>query len=160
MADRLLPPTTHPGSNLAQPLPTPPQGPNLDCIAIKSSDQSQQDVCQTISRRFPEAKDFLKERLATSIERRRARFLKSQQQDKEARLSSTKSGTSTDLESKHSGKSLETETGSPKSTDTMRWQNQEDLPKSPEIGSSQTHFVCQICFLSTSSKEAKGDSWM
>ena len=133
---------------------------SLSRIAIQTMDQFQDNAPQIISEKFSEAKDFLKERLALSIERRRARLLDRRPQHDEARAPSDKPRSLAELESKHSAENPGSESSSAKSAEAQRWKIKECFPKELEIDNSQSHFVCHICFRSTRSEEAKGDLWM
>jgi hypothetical protein len=128
-------------------------------ITTQMRKKIREEASQIVSQKCPEAKEFLKERLAISIERRRTRFLYRRQED-EASARAKKTRTLTEFETKHFRKPLELERGSIKSTESMRWKNKEDFPKPPKTESSQSHLVCQICFFSIPSEEAKGDLWM
>jgi hypothetical protein len=123
-------------------------------------DKFQENESQIISEKFPEAKDFLKERLALSIERRRTRLLDRRSQHDEVRVASNKSRSFTELESKNSTENPRSETSSAKTAEAQKWKVQECFPKELEIDNSQSHFLCHICFRSTPSEEAKGDLWM
>jgi hypothetical protein len=123
-------------------------------------DKFQENESQIISEKFPEAKDFLKERLALSIERRRTRLLDRRSQHDEVRVPSNKSRSFTELESKNSTENPGSETSSAKTAEAQKWKVQECFPKELEIDNSQSQFLCHICFRSTPSEEAKGDLWM
>lgn len=118
----------------------------------------QEEAFEIVSESFPQAKVFLKERLADSIQQRQARLSSWRQEHREAKPSERAVGAS--KEAKQSDKCTESNESSTRSVESMRWNTGGDLPKAPKIEHSQKHFVCQICFLPTPPEEAKGDLWM
>ena len=133
---------------------------SLSRIVIQTMDHFQENDSQIISEIFPEAKDFLKERLALSIEKRRNRFLDRRPQHGGARTSSNKPKSLVELESRNFAENPGSESSSAKSAEAQRWKIKECFPKELKIDGSQSHFVCHICFCSMPSEEAKGDLWM
>ena len=129
-------------------------------VEVKTKDQLQNKDSQVISEKFPEAKEYLKDRLAVSIERRRNRFLGWRRQNDESRASGNNCRSLTELESKHCPVNPGSEAGIIISAESQRWRTKQCFPKEPEIESSQSDFICHICFRATPSEEAKGDLWM
>jgi hypothetical protein len=111
------------------------------------------DASRIISQRLPEAPEFLQDRLTISIERRETRLLNWRQR------CGVEGKTSTESETANVQQHLSSSNISNYSEEFAKLDNDEHFPRAPELDSSQSHFICQICMLSIPSDEAKGDSW-
>lgn len=117
---------------------------------------SNEEANALISKQFPDAREYLKRRLADSIESRNELLSHWRDQDEDVRASRQTA--------KEENDALNLNPGEPNSWDSfhygmIKWANLEYFSKPPVIVESQPNVTCTICFLSMPKKEATGDLW-